>query len=72
MELRQSELLTNTIVTRYSHCYFRLRLDRKTCYLISILLIEPKTIFIYRDLWFLKKFFFSIIFGCRDILYNTS
>ena len=72
MGLRQPGLPTNTMVTRYSHCHFGLRLDRKTHYSTSISLIEPRTMFTYRDLWFLKKKNFrSSIFGHGNILRKT-
>ena len=72
MGLRQPGLPTNTVVTGCSHRHFGLRLDRKTRYSTSISLIEPRTMFTYRDLWFLKKKFFqSSIFGCGNILRKT-
>ena len=72
MGLRQPGLPTNTMVTRCSHCHFGLRLDRKTHYSTSISLIEPRTMFTYRDLWFLKKKKFrSSIFGRGNILRKT-
>ena len=69
MGLRQPGLPTNTMVTRCSHHYFGLRLDRKTCYSTSISLIEPRTMFTYRDLWFLKKIFFEVQYLAVGIYY---
>ena len=72
MRLRQPGLSTNTMVTGCFHHHFGPRLDRKTYYSTSISLIESRTMFTYRDLWFLKKKIFrSSIFGRGNILRKT-